>query len=118
MSSLNGNSPNGNSIIILMNCFESFIILFLYLSISHSVECPQSHFDFLGRYSLGKQDELTRAFQKIQEKITVLPNASYTTPGNTTYTVFNSKPIFYYRDSQQQADILGDDIIVIFGGKL
>lgn len=48
----------------------------------------------------------------------MLPEVFYTSPDNATYIVYNAKPVFYYRDSQQQADILGDDIIVIFGGKL
>jgi hypothetical protein len=93
-------------------------VMVLCLQVAQSVECPASHFDFLGRYSIGKQDELNRTFANIQDKITALANVSFNASETTSYTIFNARPVFYYRDSQQKADVLGDDIIVIYGGKL
>lgn len=81
-------------------------------------ECPPSHFDLVGRYTLGKQDELNRTFTYIQQKITEIGNITFNTTPTTSYSIFNAKPTFYYRDSKQQAKILGNDTIVVYGGKL
>ncbi len=48
-----------------------FFYLFLALTLNLSLEepdkeCSASHFDLIGRYTLGKQDELNRTFTKIQ----------------------------------------------------
>lgn len=34
--------------------------------LGHAASCNASHFDLLGRYTLGKQDELNRTFAKLQ----------------------------------------------------
>jgi len=34
-----------------------------------------------------------------------------------TYRIFSANPTFYYRDSKQKAEIVGNDTIVIEGGK-
>jgi hypothetical protein len=94
------------------------LLLVLCLPMANSIECEATHFDFIGKYSLGKQDELNRTFTKIQEKIPVLPNATFVVNDTTTYTVFNAQPTFYYRDSKQQAEIAGNDTIIITGGRL
>lgn len=80
--------------------------------------CPASNFDLVGRYTLGKQDELNRTFTYIQQKITEIGNITFNTTPTTQYSIFNAKPTFFYRDSQQKAKILGNDTIVVYGGKL
>ena len=94
------------------------LVLLVCLPMGQSVQCQATHFDFIGKYTLGKQDELNRTFTKIQEKIPVLPNATFVVNETTTYTIFNAQPTFYYRDSKQQAEIAGNDTIIITGGKL
>jgi len=32
--------------------------------------------------------------------------------------IYNAVPKFFYRDSQQQAKVLGNNMIVIYGGKV
>lgn len=51
----------------------AFLLVLLCLPLTQAVDCNSSHFDFIGSYTLGKQDELNKTFTKIQEKITVLP---------------------------------------------
>ncbi len=80
--------------------------------------CAASHFDLIGSYTLGKQDELNRTFTYIQGKITEIGNITFNTTPTTSYSIYNAKPTFYYRDSNQKADIMGNDTIVIYGGKL
>jgi len=88
------------------------------LQVCATISCNASHFDLIGRYTLGKQDELNRTFTKLQEKITTLGNVTFNYSGSTTYTIYNAKPTFYYRDSKQKADIIGKDLIVVSGGIL
>jgi hypothetical protein len=96
-----------------------FILITLCLLFSaQSANCSNTHFDFFGKYSLGKQDELNKTFTKIQEKITSLGNVTININDTTTYTIFNAKPTFYYRDSTQTSAIMGNDTVVIFGGRL
>lgn len=81
-------------------------------------QCPASHFDLIGKYTLGKQDELNRTFTYLGAKITEIGNITFNSTPTTQYTIFNTKPRFFYRDSQQKADVLGNDTIVVYGGKL
>lgn len=94
------------------------LLLLLCLPAAFCIQCNASHFDFIGNYSLGKQDELNKTFIKIQEKITTLANVTYNATETTAYTIFNTKPVFYYRDSKQRAEITGNDTIIISGGFL
>lgn len=80
--------------------------------------CNASHFDLIGTYTLGKQDELNRTFTIIQGRIKEIGNITFNTTPTTSYSIFNAKPTFFYRDSRQTAKILGNDTIVISGGKL
>jgi hypothetical protein len=89
------------------------IVLVLCWHAQALVLCPATHFDFTGKYSIGKQDELNRTFTKIQEKITSLENATFNTSETTSFTILNAKPTFYYRDSKQKGDIFGNNTIVI-----
>ena len=61
---------------------------------------------------------MNKTFTKLQEKIVSLPDVSFNASATTSYTIFNTKPTFYYRDSTQKADILGNDTIIIFDGRL
>lgn len=70
----------------------------------------------MGRYTLGKQDELNRTFTYIQEKIKEIGNITFNSTPSTQYSIFNARPTFYYLDSKQKASILGNDTIVIYGG--
>jgi hypothetical protein len=47
-----------------------------------------------------------------------LPNISFSSTPNTTYTIYSATPTFYYRDSKQNAEIVGQDLILITGGIL
>ena len=82
-----------------------------------AVECDASHFDLVGKYTLGKQDELNRTFTHLQENIKQIGNVTFNTSG-VSYFIYNTKPTFFYRDSKQQANILGNDTIVIYGGRV
>jgi|688.fasta_scaffold287828_1 hypothetical protein len=94
------------------------IVFFVFLQVSLAVQCPATHFDFIGTYTIGKQDELNKTFTKLQEKIVSLPDVSFNASATTTYTISNTKPKFFYRDSTQKAEILGNDTIIIYGGRL
>lgn len=87
------------------------------LQVASSINCSASHFDFTSRYTLGKQDELNKTFEKIQEKIKALEDVTYKTDG-ATYRIYNANPSFYYRDSKQKAVMRGNDTIIIDGGFL
>ncbi len=41
------------------------------------VQCKASHFDLIGTYSLGKQDEFNCTFSKLNEKIGVLDSVTF-----------------------------------------
>lgn len=94
------------------------ILALVLLQACHGLECNASHFDFIGKYTLGKQDELNTTFTRIQEKITQLDNVTFQYNESTSYVIFNTKPTFYYRDSKQKAEVLGNDTIIIEGGQL
>lgn len=82
----------------------SFMLL---LCSAYSINCSATHFDFNSIYTLGKQDELNKTFEKIQEKITSLEDVVYNSSEVTTFTISNVNPSFYYRDSKQRAVIRG-----------
>lgn len=94
------------------------VLIIAALTVCQALQCNTTHFNFLGKYSLGKQDELNRTFTHMQERITVLDNVTYTVNDSTSYTIFNTKPLFYYRDSNQTAEVLGNDTVVVTGGRL
>lgn len=96
----------------------AIILLGICLPIVLSVKCNATHYDFTGVYSLGKQDELNRTFTKINEKFPVLPNSTYNATDTTSYTIFNVKTTFFYRDSNQSAHVAGNDTIIVEGGRL
>ena len=83
-----------------------------------AVECDASHFELVGKYTLGKQDELNRTFTHMQESIKEIGNVTWSPIPTVTYRIFNTRPTFFYRDSKQKADILGNDTIVVYGGRL
>ena len=94
------------------------LCLLITLQVVSSINCSASHFDFTSRYTLGKQDELNKTFEKMQEKITSLEDVTYKTTDGATYRIYNANPSFYYRDSKQKAVLRGNDTIVIDGGYL
>ncbi len=102
-----------------MKIYSTILIVFFILAqVSLAEDCPATHFDFIGAYTIGKQDELNKTFTKLQEKILSLPEVTFNATSTTSYTISNTKPTFYYRDSTQKADILGNDTIIIYGGRL
>jgi hypothetical protein len=52
-----------------MKILVIFIFFLFNCRAAASAECPASHFDFVGKYALGKQDELNKTFSKIMEKM-------------------------------------------------
>lgn len=98
--------------------FLLILCLLIALRTTSSINCSASHLDFTSRYTLGKQDELNKTFEKIQEKITALEDVIYKTTDGATYRIYNANPSFYYRDSKQKAVLRGNDTIVIDGGFL
>ncbi len=48
----------------------------------------------------------------------MLSNVSYKANDSATYVIYGAKPVFFYRDSKQQAKIVGNDTIIIKGGFL
>ena len=41
------------------------------------IQCKTSHFDLVGTYTLGKQEEFNCTFKKLNEKITSLANVTF-----------------------------------------
>ena len=82
------------------------------------IQCHASHFDLVGTYTLGKQDEFNCTFDKFNEKIGTLDNVTYNSSETTQYTIYNARPTFFYRDSKQKAEVLGNDLIVVYGGQV
>lgn len=81
-------------------------------------DCNSTHLEYFSEYYLGRQDELNITFTKIQERVTTLNNVTWKVNDTATYFITNIKPKFFYLDSNQRADIVGNDTIVIEGGKL
>jgi hypothetical protein len=94
------------------------LIVALLILQTAAADCNASHFEFVGSYSLGKQDELNRTFTKIQEKVTLLSNVTYKVTDTISFTIFNARPVFSYIDSKQRAVVTGNNTIIIEGGVL
>jgi hypothetical protein len=45
-----------------------------------------------------------------------LKNVSWRVNDSVTYVIYDANPTFYYRDSKQKAEIVGNDTIIIDGG--
>lgn len=80
--------------------------------------CNATHFDFRSNYSLGQQNELNCTFTKAGQKIDALENVTFKANDSVTYNIFNAKPVLYYIDSKQKAEVIDNDTIVISGGHL
>lgn len=91
------------------------LLLGLVLSAEH---CNTSHYDFVGKYTLGKQDELNKTFTHMQSSIHQLEPVVWHLNDTVTYTINNVKPTFYYKDTKQAAEVLGNDTILITNGTL
>lgn len=52
----------------------------------------------------------------MNQKINSLNNVTWKVNGSVTYTIYEANPIFYYRDSKQKAEIVGNNTIFIDGG--
>lgn len=50
------------------------------------------------------------------EKINSLNNVTWRVNDTVIYKIYEANPTFYYRDSKQKAEIVGNDTIVIDGG--
>lgn len=57
-------------------------------------------------------------FTNISEKVKVLNNVSWKVNDSAIYRIGNIKPQFFYIDNKQRADIIGNDTVVIEGGRL
>jgi hypothetical protein len=66
-----------------MKIFSTFgLIVLLALCLQdaaadEAVECNATHFDLIGNYTLGKQDELNKTFTLMQPKIKDLGNVTF-----------------------------------------
>ena len=47
-----------------------------------------------------------------------IDKVTYLDPYGYTYEISNIRPRFYLRETKERAEILGNDVIVIFGGSL
>lgn len=94
------------------------LVLFSLQQSITAVNCSTTHFLYTNIYTLGKQDELNKTFEKIQEKITSLNDVVYQASELYTYTISKVNPSFYYRDSKQKATIRGESAVIIDGGFL
>ena len=100
---------------------SSLLLAALTLCLIGSVicqECHDTHMEFFSEYSLGKQDELNKTFTKIQDRVTTLNSVKWVANDSATYYIEDMKPKFFYIDSKQSAEILGNDTIIIKGGVL
>lgn len=52
----------------------------------------------------------------MNQKINILNNVSFRVNDSVTYVIYDANPTFYYRDTKQKAEIVGNDTIVIEGG--
>jgi len=94
----------------------ALVYLQLLLATAAALACNATHMNFASRFTLGKQDELNRTFNKIQDKIATLPDFNYRTPDAADYTISAIRLTYQYRDSKQRAQFRGENVIVIDGG--
>ena len=94
----------------------SLILLMIYYSYAFK-DCNFSQFDFISRYSLGKQDELNMTFAIVNKKMDITKqNVSFQDDKKNMYKIFDSVAKYTYIDSKQRAQVVGLDIIYIKGG--
>ena len=96
----------------------SLILTFLLLVTIHSEECNDTHLDVFTKYSLGQNDEMNKTFDKMQEKIKLLDNVSYTSNGTINFNIHSIKPNFFFFDAKQKVDIVHNDTIIIHDGRV
>ena len=94
---------------------EIIVILGLICCFVAAEDCNRTHLEFFSSYSLGKQDELNRTFDRLQPELKI-PNVSYKFSDLLSYNLTEIKARLRYRDSSQKAEIIGRDTIVIYGG--
>lgn len=82
------------------------------------MDCNTSRLNLIGSYTLGKQDELNKTFTKIAEKLTVLGDVTFKPNDTVVYNITQASPKFFYIDSRQKAEVVGNDTIIISGGRL
>ena len=92
------------------------LITTLLLSATAFKDCNFTQFDFFNRFSLGQLDELNRTFDGVNKKMQVLPDVTLKN-GAITYVVSRAKAGFKYLDGRQTAEVIGNDIIYIKGGR-
>lgn len=77
-------------------------------------QCNATWANYLSPHSLGKQDELTDATAILCQQVRV--NTTKYIFGSTNFTIYNVTTKCIYNDGKQKADILGRDLIEIYGG--
>lgn len=94
------------------------LILLPFISVS-TAECNSStHLDVFTKYSLGQNDEMNKTFDKIQDKVKLLDNVSYTSNGTIKFNIHSIKPNFFFFDAKQKVDIIHNDTIIIHDGRV
>ena len=81
-------------------------------------DCPATHYEFRGRYTLGRQEEVNRTLTKIQPQLGILANCTKNTTDHLIYTVYNATATLSYLDGKQKAQVVGNNTIAIFGGRI
>lgn len=94
------------------------LILLAILCLASGViaeECNNTHLEFFSQYTLGKHEELNRTFTALQPKINV-KDVTWKKNDSATYTISEVKTTFFFRDSKQKAEIMGNDQVIVSGG--
>lgn len=92
------------------------LLIITLLSATAFKDCNFTQFDFFSHFSLGQLDELNRTFEGVNQKMQRLPDVTLTN-GAIKYVVSPVKAGFKYLDGRQTAEVIGNDIIFIKGGK-
>jgi hypothetical protein len=94
------------------------LIIIALVPIQTFQDCNFTQFDFFSRFSLGQMDELNRTFEGVNKKMGVLPDIEAKSNSTFfTYRISATKANFKYLDGKQTAEVIGNDIVFIKGGK-
>ena len=82
------------------------------------VTCDPSHYDFVGLGALGKQNEFNCAFIYLNDYKARLDNVTFNATQGTQYVIYDASLTFYYLGNKQKAYIIGDETILVDGGRV
>lgn len=96
----------------------AIVLIAVMATVSYSVDCNATAYEFLSNYTLGKGNELNISFTKIKAKIPAIPDVVYSAKPTLNYTVTNFTTIFRYLDTSQTQQTFGKDLVIVKGGRL